>query len=225
MKNLKLTTIVFLIAFMAANFIGCNALQKFATGRQVVDDGVYPASSVVMDEDDAKKLTDKVPIHLYFSGGDNNKLFLEVRHIPISEAKKSVNHLASIIIKELIKGPERNGKLRPTIPENTKLNSAVVISKGVATVDLSKEFVDKHPGGKIEEQLTIYSIVNSLTELKEIQKVRFNVEGKENKEFKGYYRFENTFSRDNLLISRDATSEDAKQKENISEQSYTEILD
>ena len=52
------------------------------------------------------------------------------------------------------------------------------IKDGVATVNLTKDFVDKHPGGKDAERLTLYSIVNSLTEVKDIQKVKFLINGK-----------------------------------------------
>jgi len=72
----------------------------------------------------------------------------------------------------LIKGPKVAG-LKPTIPEGTKLRSAIKIEGDVAIVDFTKEFRDNHPGGKAEERMTIYSVVNSLTELKEINKVKF----------------------------------------------------
>ena len=44
-----------------------------------------------------------------------------------------------------------------------------------------------------KEKMTIYSIVNSLTELKEIDKVQFLIEGEKVKEFKGNFRFNNAF--------------------------------
>lgn len=194
--------IIIFITFLCALIMltGCSALEKLGLGKS--NDELTPASSIVMGEDEAKKLTDKVPIHLYFAGEDNSKLKLEVRYIPMADAKKSVDNLASIIVKELIKGPLKDCGLKATIPAGTQLRTPVKISSGVATVDLSKEIIDKHPGGKDAEQLTIFSIVNSLTELKDVQKVKFLVNGKPVKNFKDHFQFDIPFPRSTSIISK-----------------------
>jgi len=193
---------VFTICFMVITlFSGCSILQKL--GLQKNNDELHPVSSVVMNEDEARKLTDKVPIHLYFGSEDNSRLKLEVRYIPVSEAKKSVSNLASTIVRELIKGPSSEGGLKATIPSSAALRGPVSINAGIATVDFTKDFIDKHPGGKAAEQVTIYSIVNSLTELKEIEKVKFTINGKEQKDFKGNFQFNAPFPRSPALISKE----------------------
>lgn len=190
-------TCVLIISMLA----GCSGLQKFGLKD---NDEVSPVSSIVLNETEAQQIANKAPIYLYFANEDGTKLKLEVRYIPMSEAKKSTNEIASLIVKELINGPKEPG-LKPTVPEETKLRTNVKIDGDVATVDLSKEFRDKHPGGKAAEQLTIYSIVNSLTELKEISKVKFKIEGKTVKEFKGNFKFDNEFPRSTSLISKETT--------------------
>lgn len=188
-------------------FSGCGLLQ--AIGLQEKDnEELRPVSSIVMDEEEAKKLTDMVPVRLYFANEDNTKLKLEVRYIPKAEEKKSVNQLANIIVQELINGPSSKSGLKGTIPVGTKPGARVKIdaATATATVDFSKEFIDKHPGGKTAEQLTIYSVVNSLTELKEIQKVKFTIEGKVKKDFKGNYQFDASFPRATALISKEVTT-------------------
>lgn len=200
----KLLCIVTVCIMIITMLSGCGVLQKIGLQKNDNDE-LAPVSSIVMNEDEAKKLTDKVPIHLYFANEDNTKLRLEIRYIPVSEAKKSPSNLASVIVKELIAGPK--SELKATIPAGTQLRSPVKIEAGVATVDLTKEFQDKHPGGKAAEQMTIFSIVNSLTELKEIQKVRFLINGKRQKEFKGNFQFDAPFPRSAPLISNEpATS-------------------
>lgn len=201
----KIICIAVMCFMIIAVFSGCTVLQKLGL-QKTGEDELYPASSVVMGEDEAKKLTDKVPIHLYFSNQDGTKLKLEIRYIPVSEAKKSVNNLATLIVKELIKGPSAETGLKATIPSGTALRSPVSINSGVATVDFTKDFITKHPGGKAAEQLTIYSIVNSLTELKEVQKVKFTINGKAQKEFKGNFQFDAPFPRAASLISKDVPS-------------------
>lgn len=197
----KLLCIIIVCLMITAAFSGCGLFKK--AGLEDENDELRPASSIVMNEEQAVSLNDKVPVHLYFANDDNTKLVLEIRYIPLSEAKKSVNNLATVIINELISGSKEGRK--PTIPEGTKLLSPVKIEGGIATVNFSKEFRDNHPGGKTAEQITIFSVVNSLTELKEIQKVKFLIEGKEEKEFKGSFRFNTPFERSDSLISKEPT--------------------
>jgi hypothetical protein len=182
-------------------FSGCSVLQKIGL-QKGVDDELQPASSIAMGEEEARKLSGKRPIRLYFANENSTKLKLEIRYISESEAKKSVNNLARIIVNELINGP-KNSNLKPTIPKGTKLRSSVSIKSCVATVDLSKEFVDNHPGGKDAEQLTIYSIVNSLTQNKDIQKVKFLINGKTREIYKGDFKFDIPFPPNPALISND----------------------
>jgi hypothetical protein len=79
----------------------------------------------------------------------------------------------------------------------------VKIDGRVATVDLTKEFVDNHPGGKTLEELTVYSIVNSLTEMKEIERVKIIINGKETKTFKGNVSLNTDFPRNEALINKE----------------------
>lgn len=200
----KLFYIVAICLTTVAVLSGCSAAKRLGFGDKDSEQ-VQPVSSIAMSEAEAQALMDKVPIHLYFANSDNTKLKLEVRYISATEAKKSVNHLAGIIVDELIKGPT-DKSLKPTIPAGTKQVSPVTINGTVATVDLSKDFVDKHSGGKDLEKLTIYSIVNSLTEIKEIDKVQFKIEGKVQSRYKGNYKFDVPFPRSTTVISMETTS-------------------
>lgn len=188
---------------VTALFSGCGILQKLGLVKSGSDE-LRPVSSIILDEDDAKKLTDKVPVRLYFANEDNTRLKLELRYISMADTKVSTAHLASVIVKEIINGPGKNSRLKPTIPAGTELRSPVSINAGIATVDFTKEFVDKHPGSKTAEQMTLFSIVNSLTELKDIQKVKFLIEGKTRSEFKGNFKFDAPFPRNPSLISKDS---------------------
>jgi Spore germination protein len=186
-------------------FSGCGLLQKLGL-QKGAEDELHPVSSIVMGEDEAKKLTDKAPVRLYFANEDNTKLMLEIKYIPVSDIKQSTGHLASVIVNELINGPTKDSGNKAVIPTGTKLRSTVVVKDGVATVDLSKEFKSKHPGGKDAEKMTIFSIVNSLTELKDIQKVKFTIVGKTEKEYMGNYQFDVPFTRSASLIDKDSVT-------------------
>ncbi|MCX7921147.1 MAG: GerMN domain-containing protein [Clostridia bacterium] len=203
----KLVCIVTVCVMIITMFSGCGLLQKL--GFEENNDELRPVSSIVMNEEDAKKITDKLPVRLYFVEEDSKKLKLDVRYVPLSEAKKSTSSLATAIVKELINGPSTESGLKATIPEGAELRSPVSIKGNVATVNFSKAFVDKHPGGSTAEKLTLYSIVNSLTELKDIEKVKFTIEGKTRPEFKGSFQFDAPFPRDTAIISRSVSKPDS----------------
>lgn len=193
-------SVIITCIFIISMFAGCSALPKIGN-----NDEVSPVSSIALSESEAQQIANKSPISLYFANEEGTKLKLEVRYIPTSELKKPANEIASLIVKELINGPSKGSGLKPTIPAEAKLRT-IKIKDDVATVDFSKEFKEKHPGGKASEQMTIYSVVNSLTELKEISQVKFKIEGKTSKEFKGAYKFDNPFPRSTSIISRETTN-------------------
>lgn len=197
MKKIILITI-FMIVIMS--FSGCMKATDKAL-KQLEEDEIRPVSSIVLTEEDARRLNEKLPVTLYFSNQEGTHLINEIHYISMDEAKQGTDKLASVLVKELIKGPS-NSELKSTIPEGTSLRSPVKIEGRTAIVDMTKEFVDNHPGGKEAEELTIFSIVNTLTELKDIETVKFLVNGKEQKEFKGNFRFDNEFPRNEALIDR-----------------------
>jgi len=119
----------------------------------------------------------KTTLVLYFSDENAEHLVPERRNIEIA----SGDTIEKTVVNELIKGPTEGGHSK-TIPQETKLLS-IETKNNVCFVNLSKEFVDKHSGGSTGERLTIYSIVNSLTELGTIDKVQFLIEGEKREEF------------------------------------------
>jgi germination protein M len=205
---MKRTISVLTILFLLVALSGCSVLQKMGLQKSS-DEELVPVSSIVIGEDEASKLTDKTPIRLYFANEDNSKLKLEIRYIETAEAKRSTSNLASIIIRELIKGPSDETAFKRTVPAEAKLRTPVSISDKVAVVDMSKEFKTKHPGGKDAEKMTIYSIVNSLTEIEGIQKVKFTIAGKAQKEYMGNFKFDSMFPRSAALISKETALEPA----------------
>lgn len=112
-----------------------------------------------------------VKVTLYFSDSQAQKLMPEEREII-----KKGESIEEAVIKELIKGPAKEGLLK-TIPESTRLLSLSVVD-GVAYVNFSKEIQTKHWGGSSGEGNTIYSVTNTLAQFEGIKKVQFLVEGK-----------------------------------------------
>jgi len=152
--------------------------------------GIVNKADVVYDT--TSEIKDRY-ITLYFANKSGSKLVAEKRRITVNE-KESLEMQA---VKELLKGPgEKNfGK---TIPSETKILS-VETKEGVCFVNFSQEFISRHTGGTAGEQLTIYSIVNTLTELEGIEKVQFLIEGQKNESFI-HMLINEPFVRDESLI-------------------------
>jgi spore germination protein GerM len=83
--------------------------------------------------------------------------------------------LPSLVVQELIAGPN-DSSLYPTIPPETRLLS-LIVEEGTAMVDFSQDIISKHWGGSAGETITLMSLVNSLTELSNIERVQILVEG------------------------------------------------
>ncbi|MGI6050059.1 MAG: GerMN domain-containing protein [Acetivibrionales bacterium] len=205
MKKLK-----FLVLILISILMLCSC----GIDRHNEDDMGYednPVSSINIDEEEAAALNEKLPVVLYFGDAEKSKLVKEIRYIDIKEAKKGAETLASAIIKELLKGPKSEG-LTAIIAEGTSLRSAIIINERVATVDFTKEFIDNHPGGKELAELTLYSVVNTLTEMKEIERVKFTINGKETKTFKDGVALNSDFPRNEAVVNKEvglARPEDA----------------
>ena len=145
---------------------------------------------------DSHDFGDAQEITLYFGGRGNDLLVKETKKIP---PEKMILNLASILIKELINGPVLVTDARPIIPPETQLR-ALFYYQGTFFVDFSKELIEKHPGGALEEVLTVYAIVSTLTELDKKAKVRILVNGSEVETLKGHVNLKQTFSRNEALI-------------------------
>jgi len=200
MKALRLVAAASAV-LMALLLYSCGA-DKETLGDQLTEEELEPVSSIVIDEEEAAVLNEKVPVCLYFGDEQKNKLVKEIRYLDIDEAKKGASALASAIVKELIAGPKAKG-LTAVLPEGVSLRAPVTIEGRVATVDLTKEFIDNHPGGKTLEELSVYSIVNALTELKEIERVKIIINGKQAKNFKGNLTLDKEFPRNEAIINKE----------------------
>lgn len=110
-------------------------------------------------------------VMVYFGEFQTEKVVPETRTVEV----KKEDSIEKVIFDELMKGPASE-ELDPVIPEGTELLS-VKSENGICTLNLSKEFVENHIGGSAAELMTINAIVASFTELPDITKVQFLIEG------------------------------------------------
>ncbi len=111
-------------------------------------------------------------IILYFANGQADRLLQETRQVVVTDRDINV-----VILEELIKGPQ-DPELGRTVPEDTRVNQ-VEVEAGLAYADFSEELRTSHWGGSTGEILTVYSIVNTLAERPEIDRVQFIIDGEE----------------------------------------------
>lgn len=118
-------------------------------------------------------------VTLYYQNKDTKELMPEGRMI---DSKTLLTDPYGVLMGLLIEGP-KGENLQSVIPQGTKVVKTEL--KGdMVYVDLSKEFISNHGGGLEEEKTTIKAIVNTLTELNEVNSVKILIDGKEDQSFK-----------------------------------------
>ena len=174
--GLLLLIVLIIFSYLMFNkFIIIPLREKYKEKPVVIKEVPY--------EEEKKEEVQPVPeemieVNLYFSDSQAMYLVPEKRKIP------QTNSLAKQVVVELIKGPD-SSDLYSTIPEGTRVNE-VYIADDIVYVDLSEEVFKNHPGGSSGELMTVYSIVNSLTEISPIKGVQILVEGNERNSLVGH---------------------------------------
>lgn len=133
-------------------------------------------------------------ISIYFVDAQMLRLIPVKTEIPIMNKQKTARE----VLRRLTDGRDDNPKIRRIIPK-IKGGMTVKVIDEIAYVDISDEMVEKHPDGRDLEMLTVYSIVNSLTCIDGIVNVRFTIDGKKEKNFKGYIDMRETFIPDYFI--------------------------
>lgn len=133
-------------------------------------------------------------VNLYFTDKNSEYLFPERRQVFDS------TNTTENVLEELIKGPKTEGYMA-TIPNNTKIKG-VSLSDDVIVIDFSRELVDDHPGGSAFELMTVYSIVNTVTEVAGVKKVKFLIEGQEIETLAGNFDLTQLVERDESKIKK-----------------------
>jgi spore germination protein GerM len=142
-------------------------------------------------------LRPKRKVNLLFLSEESESLIAEEREI---FADSSPAREAREILLELIKGSQTG--LLSAIPPETKLIQVYIDKDGTAFVDLSREFVDRHPSGSSAEIATVYAIVDTLaSNLGSVKKVFLLVDGEERETLSGHVALDRPIVPDFSLIA------------------------
>lgn len=115
--------------------------------------------------------SDMVTVALYFADANGAALARTQVQIPSSEAT------AAGVLRLLVGGPPQESDAMAVIPNDTRING-VQVRDGLALVDLSSAFRDKFPSGSNIGYLCVYSIVHTLCELPDIDRVQILIDGR-----------------------------------------------
>lgn len=167
MKNKKFFLILFIIIIIAT--IAVIVVKNSSKEEMQMANSIEITPGEEMTEEQERQTM----ISLYYTNVETNTLIPEARVI---DAKDLLENPYKILVEYIISKP-KNDKLKSSLPEGTRVNNAS-LNGNVAIIDLSKEFIE----GQNEEniRLSISAIVNTLTELNEVDSVKITIEGEEN---------------------------------------------
>lgn len=132
---------------------------------------------------------------LYYSNKSGTALVKETRDVHYSTNIS----MEKLIMEQLIEGPKKSGATA-TMPSGTKLISVSVVD-GVCYVNLSDSF--KSQNAEVNEEIVLYSIVNSLTELQGVTKVQISVNGSTEGKLRYTYDLSKMYERNTKYIKEE----------------------
>lgn len=154
--------------------------------------GVLTADMFIDNEGSEINAYEQTNIKLYFANETGNAL-IEVNRLVIYNSNIAIER---VIVDQLIAGPS-NSETYPTINPLTKINS-VTITDGTCYVNVDSAFLSQPYN--VTPEVTLYSIVNSLAELSNVNKVQFMIDGETAVQYRENLTFENSFTRNLDLI-------------------------
>lgn len=154
--------------------------------------GSMTADSFVENPGKQINTTVESTITLYFSNQEGTGLVKETRDVHYSTNVS----MEKMIMEQLIEGPKKDKHLQ-TVPSGTKLISVSVVD-GVCYINLSDAF--KNQNAEVNEEIVLYSIVNSLTEEKDVTKVQISLNGSTDGKLRYTYDLSKLYERESKYI-------------------------
>ena len=176
MKNKKIL-ILFIISVILIVLVGYFAIKIIKQKKSNELQSEYIPQEEISDEQSRETI-----VSLYFPDKETNMIKPEARLMNIKEL---INSPYNVLVELLINGP-KNDKLKKVIPENTKLLNSF-LEEECLTLDFSEELLNYNKNDTKEKDNLINSIVNTVTELNEVNKVKILVNGKECNDFEDFY--------------------------------------
>ena len=176
--------------------------------------GLMTAESFIENPGEQINSIQTATITLYFSNPEGTGLVQEIQECHYN----SNISLEKLVMERLMKGPVSAEGIS-VIPDGTKLVSVSVLD-GVCFVNLDEGFLNQNY--EIEEGIVIYSIVNSLAELTNVNKVQISVNGDTSMNYRENFSLSTVYDRnlDYIAVPKEEVPDDPAGTEG--EQSKTE---
>lgn len=136
---------------------------------------------------------ERVKLKLYFA----DETGTELREITRTVVYNSNISMEKLVVEQLIAGPNSK-EVYPTINPETKVNN-VTVKDGTCYVNLNENFLTQTYN--VSSEVTIYSIVNSLVELANVNKVQISINGETDGTYRETIPFSTVFERNLEVIS------------------------
>lgn len=145
-----------------------------ADNSTLQNDEYNPVSSLTLTEVESAALNNSIKVKVYYKTLRGDKLCSETKLLQFTDKDRKLDVLASKILELALSGPS-NTSLVKTLPEGTKLNN-LKIKNGVAYVDFNEAFA-KGLKDSNEAVFIAYSVANTLTEFKNVNRVAITCNG------------------------------------------------
>lgn len=179
MKNKKIIIIfsILLIILVVGGYFLIKYLRKDKTEeeQQIVEE--YTPEEEISEEQSRQTI-----VSLYFPDKETKELEPEARLVDIKEILENPYEK---IVNLLIEGPKDEDK-ENIFPENTKILSSS-LEGDCLTLNFSSEFLNYDKTNEKTKENLIKSIVNTLTQLNEVNSIKILIDGTENEEFNEVY--------------------------------------
>jgi spore germination protein GerM len=146
--------------------------------------------------------TPHIAATLFYASPEGDALVPIRRDVPLAEGLAAQGR--HIVAAQLQAAPAPH---LSAIPLGTSLRAFYVTERGDAFVDLSQEVSTAHPGGSLNELLTVQTIVNAVTaNLPAVQRVQIMVDGREVDTIAGHVDVRRPVNRDASLVREAETA-------------------
>lgn len=158
-------------------------------GQRMFLTGLWGSSSRPQGVEESLASGEKREVILFFAAPTGEGLVTEPRSILRSVLLEEIK----TTVQALITGSEQ-GNL-PVVPAQAQVREVYLDKEGTAYIDFSREIQSAPQGGGWWELLTVYSIVNSLTQnFPEVRQVQILVEGQAVETLTGHVRTDRPFT-------------------------------
>ena len=143
-----------------------------------------------------EKVESKVTLRLYFANETGDGLVAVNRELTHNADLSNVS-MEKLVVEQLISGPASDETF-PTVSPDTKLVN-ITVKDGVCYLTFDSAMLTAV--NNVTTDVTIYSIVNSLVELSNINKVQISIDGNKDGKFRDKYEASTIFERNLSLVN------------------------